>query len=174
MELTGDREVPTDLFVRAFRRHLRVRFAWDRLERERWPIRLEVADSPRDLEGWYTPWYLRDGEESGFGDAGADPIALTDLPRVLGSLKASRRARIEALAASFSGSREPVQLTVATYTLGRGELLVLDGNHRLAAVLVGGGSFTLMVFTIAGPLDADVLPDIQHWLPKGNHRDEHL
>ncbi|MFI5459921.1 MAG: hypothetical protein ACHRXM_31260 [Isosphaerales bacterium] len=174
MELTEGCVIPTGLFVRAFRPHFRVRFAWDRLERERWPVRMGVVDSPRDLEGWFVPWYLRGGEESGFGDRWANSIGLTDVPQLLGSLRPSRRDRIAALAASFTGSREPVQLAVATYWLGSGRHLVLDGNHRLAALLLAVHPFTLIVFTVFGPLDSGVLPDIQHWLPSEvSYHDEH-
>lgn len=165
MEPAESVDVPVSLFSRFYRAHIRVRFDWDRLEREQWPIRMSVIDDPLDLREWSTPWYLRgDKDEVGYGDDGAKPLRLGDFPGVLQCLSEKRRTLIQTLGAAFNNSRQPVQVSVPVYSLGRRGSLLLDGNHRLAALVTTGKAFKLMAFTVYGPLDPEVLPDVAHWM----------
>ena len=41
--------------------------------------------------------------------------------------------------------------------------VMIDGNHRTEAALLAGCRFSIIVFTIDGPLDPHILPDLKHW-----------
>ena len=92
------------------------------------------------------------------------PIALSDIPNVLSLLKKKRQQLILNFSKSFNKDRQPVQLVVPAYTLGKNQSILLDGNHRMAALAISQVTFRVMTFTVFGPMDSNILPDLQHWI----------
>jgi hypothetical protein len=61
----------------------------------------------------------------------------------------------------------PPRLCLPTLDLGEGRRLVLDGNHRLVALLrlvAAGSAAVVREFRVSAPLDPDLLPDLRHWV----------
>lgn len=158
--------VPMTLFQRLFQPRVRVWLDWERLLREDVPIHLGVVDTLAEMSSWYLPWYLANGHpEVEFRHLGARPIRLLDLPRVLDRLAARRRGAVEALVDDITRAASPLQFPIPLYSLPGEGAIVLDGNHRLSACVLSAVPFSLISFTIAGPLDPRILPDLIHWAP---------
>lgn len=122
------------------------------------------------LERYHAPWY-RDAArtaEAGFGDLGAVPLRHAELARDVSLLDGGRQARIAELREHYATQltgRRPV-LILATYALGADRCLVLDGNHRLAALgrlVAAGCPARLVEFRLTAPLDPALLPDLAHY-----------
>lgn len=185
--LTGAR-VPFD----AFRNHytggsdrIRVRLDWDRLAllvgANGGAIRIErmfTSIEPRDLAAlshFRAPWYHDSARpahgEVGYDDPAADPIRHTQVARGAVPLRADRAARIAAVRDWYStqGMNGGLQLTLATYAAAPDRILVLDGNHRLAALarlVEEGCPATLCEFRITGAAGVlpPLVPDLAHHL----------
>lgn len=141
---------------------IRVWIDWEELFRLSIPVRVTFASSIDDLEGGYLPWYLApEGREVDFDDD-ARPVALAEFPDAESSLGKERREKIAALRAALASS-ESVHLLVPAYDLGGGRKLILDGCHRLAALTALPVRLKAVVFTLEGPLEPTVLPDLSRW-----------
>lgn len=157
-------EIPSKLFASFFEPNVRVLFDWSRLKHEDWRISLSVIQNRNRLSKWYAPWYVGENEkEVSYSDLKANTISLVHIHEVLPLLNKGRRQLILRLSGIYESSRQPVQLLAATYDLGKGRSLLLDGGHHVAALMMCVASFRLMVFTVHGAMDSNVLPDLQHW-----------
>lgn len=144
---------------------IRTQLAWEELRR------LDAAVTARYLPSLaeeasrlIVPWYVADGRQVPYDDAGAQPLRLQNVLLNLDSLEPERTAFIRKLAASLAGE-ETVQLLIATYRAG-GEEIILDGNHRAVAALLAGANCRILALSVAGPVDPAYLPDLVHWTPK--------
>ena len=148
-------------FAQFFRASVRVLLDWQAIDGSDWPVELSVAASKEELDGWYFPWHVgRDGDETRFDDPAARPLRILDwAPREF----TAHREAVEVMAASLRSIPGPVQLVIAAYALPEGRRLVLDGNHRLAAVVQESFPFRALVATLRGPVDERVLPDLRQW-----------
>ena len=138
------------------------------LEKSRWRVRLSVEESPEQLKDWYAPWYLNEDstQQVGYDVPGAKPLLLTSVPSLLRELEPSREYRILRLAEQLACERS-IQIVAALYDLGGSRRLVIDGNHRIAAVLLREMPFRVLSFTVTAPIDGNILPDLQHWADPG-------
>ncbi|NUS11264.1 MAG: hypothetical protein HOY69_07625 [Streptomyces sp.] len=161
---------------------IRTALDWEALarlaRRDSGSVRLSMAatDVPpyrvAALEGYVAPWY-RDGSGTRPGEVGYDhpdavPIRHTELAAGTDVLDEDRRERIRKLRDHYATrlDGEGVSLILATYALGPDRRLVLDGNHRLAAIaglVAEGCPATLVEFRLTGPLDPALLPDLIHF-----------
>jgi hypothetical protein len=164
MKLVTETEIPTEFFISFFQPSVRVLFDWDRAKREKWPVRIDIINNLEFLADWYLPWYINSsGRETIYSEPDAKPLLLPDIPLSLLHLSQQRQERIISLAKSYEQTRPPVQLVVPLYALGKTRSLVLDGNHRLAALVITKVAFTILVMKLYGPCDDQVLPDLIHW-----------
>ncbi|OPC76523.1 hypothetical protein B4N89_46780 [Embleya scabrispora] len=184
---TGTR-VPFEVFHHHYTRgrdRIRVRLDWDRFARlvdaPGGGVRIERVQTviePRDLAAlapYRSPWYhdpaFPSRGEVDHDDPGAHPIRHEQAVHDRTLVAPGRDARITAVedwysARAISG---PIHLTLATWAVAPDRILVLDGNHRLAAVarLVGDGcpaTITEFRITGAGAVLPPLVPDLAHHL----------
>lgn len=157
-------KIPFEVFTFFFKPRIRVLFNWERMEREKWPIELLLIDDLETLSSWYMPWnFDENGKEVNYKLPSARPIQLQDVPNLLSAFDNKRQYLIRELAKGFRESRNPIQMVVPTYSLGSNTCFLLDGNHRMAALMMACVPFRLMSFTIYGPLDGEIVPELRHW-----------
>ncbi len=180
MNVPGDR-VPFEAFREHFTRgpdRIRVALDWDRLaalvaagaaEVRALTIDLQPYGGTAELDAFAAPWYTADGAEVAYDHGDAVPLGFAGLAEGLGCLSEDRRARVEAIRSRYAQSDgRRIELVLATWALPGGRRLVLDGNHRLAALagLVGQGCpVTVREFRIVttGPAPApELVPDLAH------------
>ncbi|MFF7244660.1 hypothetical protein ACFZBU_12275 [Embleya sp. NPDC008237] len=176
----------------AFRHHytqgpdrIRVHLDWDRLAGlvgdNDGAVRIErvlTTMEPRDLAAlahYRTPWYHDPaspaGGEVGYDDPAAHPIPHTRVARDGILLEPEREARITAVKHWYSEQAitGAIHLTLATYAAAPDRILVLDGNHRLAALarlVKEGCPATITEFRITGAAGVlpPLIPDLTHHL----------
>lgn len=176
--------VPFDVFRRHFTEgadRIRTSLDWDALAAlaadgsgavalER--VTTSVASyDPGALAGYVAPWYRgASGTETAYDAPDAVPLHHAELAtdRGLATLNAPRRARITALREHYAGrvDGEGISLVLATYALDADRRLVLDGNHRLTALLhliAEGCPVHLTEFRLTAPLNPALLPDLRHF-----------
>lgn len=154
-------------FAARYRDKIRVGFNWFRFFNEKWPVDLVTMSNRSELSRCFLPWYIGPlGKELPYDDPRAVPLRLDDVPKSMELLNESRKADILHKAREFHGTGKQVHLAAATYALPPNEHFVLDGNHRLSAVLLGSMPFEITLWNVRGPLDSDCLLDLIHWLPQ--------
>jgi hypothetical protein len=152
------------MFTSLFRANIRTLLNWDRMKKEEWPVAMFVVISRDQLSKLYLPWYVAfDNKETEYFDNESSPISLGQLPSMLNYLGKERKRYIRKLAVSFRRSTSPVQLIVPAYAVAEDVHMLLDGNHRAAALMDANVDFRMVVFSILGPLDSDALPDLTRW-----------
>ena len=157
-------QIPSQLFASYFEANIRVLFDWGRLKREDWNIGLSVVTSKSKLAKGFVPWYIGKKEkEVSYSSPDAKPVSLSQVQNVLPFLNKKRSHLITQLSNSFEISRQPVQLVVPAYDLGKQRFLLLDGNHRIAALMMCNAKFRLMIFKVYGSMDSNILPDLEFW-----------
>ncbi|MDQ3983099.1 MAG: hypothetical protein M3271_10515 [Actinomycetota bacterium] len=126
------------------------------------PVQIVFTRSLAEMIDGYFPWYVtEDAEEVDFGDD-ARPVALREFPAIEAALRPARTKKIAYLRESFRRSGN-VQLLIPAYDLGEGRRLFLDGCHRLAALAGEQVELAAAIFTLIGPLEPSLLPDLVHW-----------
>jgi len=157
-------DAPPDLFASFFRSAIRVSFNWNRFLTERWPVKIIVLGDRAHLADFYPPWYLSpSGREVGYRDEGARPFPFSAISESMNGLQQERQESIRRFSTMLARSREPVHLLVPAYALQDTRYLLLDGSHRVAALLLSDVTFRMMVFVVYGPLDAGAARDLVHW-----------
>lgn len=176
-----DSIVPFHIFKRAFHRgdvHERIRAFIDRkslsseveqnkariVMRRNWSVEWLEENDPQ------TVWYVnRRGRFSNYFTAGTRRIRVKDINRYFDALPEPTRACIKQVGATFNFRKNGRGLHVAeivTLEVAESNLLVLDGNHRLSAVMRGSdgheGPLGVLVVEYRITLDRDVplVPDL--------------
>jgi hypothetical protein len=134
---------------------LQVQFHWDALVLDDYPVRVGYAERGGSFTDWYHPWYWNGQTNCGYGSPGAEPIRVGHNDKLV-----TQRARVAQFAEAWRGTRTPVWHVVPTYSWDDEHVIVLDGNHRLAALQESGLRFRVLELRIVGPLDPEVLPDV--------------
>ena len=156
-------KVPSNLFSSFFKPSIRVMLDWKQVES--CPIEVRVISKVETLTKWYLPWYIgHDNQEVEYRDLSSKPLALSNIEEVLPFLYAKRQKTINEIVNTYKKSRPPIQLIIPTFALKDNRFLILDCSHRLSALYISKVDFTLLVFTILGPLDNHILPDLHHWV----------
>lgn len=154
-------------FVKFFKQEIRVLLNWERMFSEEWGINLVVTDNPEVIADWYMPWNVdQHGCEVRFDAPGAHPIRIGDIGAVLPGLAEYRQNAISRIANSLSQlaqRADRLQIVCPTYQLPNNQQFILDGNHRIAAIFTARIPFVLMGFSVQGPLERSVLPELMHW-----------
>lgn len=158
-------EISFALFKSFFSSSIRVQFDWERLENADANININVFDEFKNHSAWYLPWYLNDAnKEVGFSTPDAHPLTLADISKGINYLNNKRIHKIQELSNRLMlMDQQPPQFVIPTYSLPNNKHLILDGNHRSAALILSGIKAKLMVFEIIGPYDKEILPDLLHW-----------
>jgi hypothetical protein len=116
-----------------------------------------VARDGDDFSRWYFPWYIdSSGKSVSYADADAQPISVGAASTISGT----RRVEIERHAQRLRAGGEPVQLLLPALEVGDGRRVVLDGSHRLAAVVGHGIPFRVLALSLDVGQDQRVLPDL--------------
>ncbi|MGW7054533.1 hypothetical protein [Streptomyces sp. NPDC054888] len=180
----SDGTVPFEVFRTHFTQgadRIRTTLAWDVLAEMATngsgAVRLEMVSTNvssydlSPLEGYFAPWYHDGSGEVGYDHQDAVPIRHIELATDLSRLYETRRSGVTALRNHY-GSRvdgQRISLVLATYSLGEGRHLVLDGNHRLTALaqlVAQGCPVRVTEYRLTAPLEPSILPDLAHHQPE--------
>jgi hypothetical protein len=178
-----DGKVPFTSFEKSFRRgdvsqRIRVRLDWDRLI----SYIEDGAATIRTHRHWsadwlkqnriFSVWYTRTdtGLFAEYLDQNILPISHEKINEYLEILPMDIRSGIESMADYLKLRPDGVLPTVeiVTFEISDHNLLVLDGNHRVAAIAKGqnGSTYPLLVniveYRISAPVDPELLPDLIH------------
>jgi hypothetical protein len=124
-----------------------------------------------DLSLLFAPWYRTPSRgDVAWDTAGARPYSIAEVVADGSGLGAAHRAKIAGIRRAMRTLATVGPLAVPTYAVGAGRELVLDGNHRLAA-LAGDADLWRRAqverYVVTGPVTADLLPDLRHWARRG-------
>ena len=145
-------------------RGIQVCFNWARFLSERWPIELVRLYNIAELSRCFLPWYLGPaGREVQYADQCAKPISLPELPSAFASLRHDHQTGIQDYVRKFQASSGPICFAAPTYLLPGNRYLGMDGNHRLAALMLANRTFEVTLCNVRGPLEANCLLDLIHW-----------
>ncbi|WP_432925726.1 hypothetical protein ACQPZZ_33605 [Microbispora sp. CA-135349] len=176
IELPRPPRIPYEAFRRFFRHEpheIRVLLDWERLDRhhEAGEVRvsLRMHRSDRGFHEVFAPWYHQDHTRpADFGEPGARPWRFSELAACDRGLSPTHQEKIRHFIGAYRDDEpsRPLHLSLATLDLLSGRSLVLDGNHRLAAILrLARESHEIRIseFRISVPLSRGLLPDLTHW-----------
>jgi len=156
--------VPVELFISFFKPYIRVLFDWERLQKENWPINISVIHNIDIISSWSLPWSInKQGKEVRYDSPEARPIQLTEVPHIFSSLKKERQQSIINFSKLYIDSPHPVQFVVPAFALPDGKGFFMDGNHRMSALILAKIPFCLLIFTVHGPTDNSIIPELRHW-----------
>lgn len=147
---------------------VRVLLDWDALRSRRASVQLRVLTCPVDLHLLRSTWYVDPvrRREVDHGVAERLPVLHQDVPSCIDLLDGGRAEKIRSIAADATSFKGPVLLPC--YRLPDDELLVLDGNHRVAAAALRRAELRCLALVVQGPIDAAVLPDLRQWQQQGH------
>ena len=81
----------------------------------------------------------------------------------LDKLEDCRRDAILDYVEQFRSAKIVPQMIVPAYALPNSQCLLLDRNHRTEALAIANVEFELTLFSIHGPIDGKILPDLERW-----------
>jgi hypothetical protein len=140
---------------------IRVRLDWDGLETAGGRVGTIVVSTIAELGGCYFPWYVVHGHgETTWEDARGVALRADDLATCWTDLRPARRQAVLDVAREFERSARPALIVLVAYRLPSGARLLLDGNHRVAALTMRPAPFRALVAEVEGPLDREILPDL--------------
>lgn len=140
---------------------IRVQLDWSRLQGAGGQVTTMVFSELEELSSFVFPWYVVPGNgETTWQDPDGVVLRADDLPTCLKDLRPARRETVLDLAREFGRSRQPVLMILAAYRLTSGCWLLLDGNHRVAALRMRPVPFRALLAGIEGPLDRRIVPDL--------------
>jgi hypothetical protein len=149
-------------FDTKYRSLVGVRFNWERFLAEGWPVVRRVFSAPQDFSSSFAPWYLGTRRaEVAFNAPDATPVRFGDIPRVLPQLSPIHQLGILSYVEIFRHHANGVTVSAPAYVLPNGRFVALDGNHRLAALVLVDKPCRVEVDEVGGPLDAGCLADLE-------------
>ena len=140
---------------------IRVQLNWSRLQSAGALVNTMVLSELGELSSFFLPWYIVRGKgETTWEDPHGIALRADDLPTCFTDLRPARQEAVLHLAREFGRSRQPVLMILVAYRLTSGCWLLLDGNHRVAALRMHPVPFRALLIEVEGPLDRRVLPDL--------------
>lgn len=134
------------------------------MQEEQWNIELAAIDDLATISSWYLPWHFNlENEEVKYDAPKGHPIQLSEIPRFLPFFSEKRRKTLTDFARIMTESRHPFQLVVPCYAVNESSCLFMDGNHRMAALMMAQVPFSLLAFVVHGPIDNSIIPELRHW-----------
>lgn len=151
-------------FATRFGSEVRVRFNWRRFGAEGWPISIERL-MPDQLCRVYTPWYESNGRiGAAYYELDARPLSVVEAARRRLEFDAKRAADIQEKVDLIASS--DISLEVPAFALPGGRFLLLDGNHRIVALVASGHDAPVTLHAVTGPIESDALPDLARWIDR--------
>lgn len=148
-------------FITVLRDHVRVALNFDRINDADFHARARVIRHPSALHGWFSPWYVDShGNECAYDEAGATPVPLVAPGGSPIPPPPSHAEAVTNIAASMRRGRPGPILIGAYKPHGRDIVVVIDGNHRLRAVLENGAPLHVVALILHGPDDPAILGDL--------------
>jgi hypothetical protein len=178
--------IPLDVFEKTFRRgdlgyRVRVKLNWDLLRQYVEQCAADLTVHRAYSYDWVgerriiAPWYRRtDGTFALYSESDVRPIAHNEIDDVMDILPPESKDRIIDMQRWLSSARAddggPAMVEIVTLSLSPEETLVLDGNHRLAAIYCARSGWHEPVAAriveyrigISLPYGHDLLPDLVH------------
>lgn len=123
----------------------------------------------------FSVWYKdRKSNFTEYHSEGARPVKFNEIDRIYRTLPPESQASIASMALNFEVQRigSLPSTEVVTLSLPHGRTLVLDGNHRLASMVLNRGRrpvpipVNIIEYRISAPLVGDLLPDLEHHIQK--------
>ena len=152
------------VFIQFFKPHIRVLFNWTLLNKNNWNIELQAVSSLKTISSWYMPWNVDENKNLiDYKLPNAKPIRVKDVPEMLPKFSKERQNFINFLSEQFKNSHFPINFVVPAYNLGGNKRLLLDGNHKMSALVLSQVSFNIMIFTIIAPVNKSIIPELRHW-----------
>lgn len=140
---------------------IRVQLDWSRLQSAGARVNSMVLSELVELSSFFFPWYAIQGNgETTWENPDGVILRADDLPTRFKDLLPARQEAVLDLAHEFGRSRQPVLMILVAYRLTSGCWLLLDGNHRVAALRMHPVPFRALLAEVEGPLDRRILPDL--------------
>jgi hypothetical protein len=139
---------------------------WDTVRRLDCVVTERFSRSSEHLGDAFTVWYETAGGLNGdWRNKGDHPLRVRDAVRTYADWPAERKDRVNEFKGIFKGGEDPVLLVLPAYSLPSSAQLILDGTHRAVAAFSAKVDVRLMMFSIQGPCDPAILPDLGHHSP---------
>lgn len=147
----------------------RVRLRWDLLQDMKAPISTQVIFDREKLKDLYHPWYNNpSGKIVGWDSVDAKPLSVLDVANKSGAITNERLSHINEVGAALKSFDGPVQLTALAYRVPGNKHLLLDSNHRIAALAQENLPFRLILHSVEGPVHGKYLPDLVQFTSGAN------
>lgn len=127
-------------------------------------IETVTVNRARALGDLFTPCRrTRRRVETGLTNPFSRPMSVEEVADALGLFAPDHRRVFERYLRQFSHADTPVRLDVPAYDLGRGRLLLLDGEHRVTALFMADVPCQVRLAVLHGPIDRLIFPDLRYW-----------
>jgi hypothetical protein len=142
---------------------VRVLLDWAAIRSPAFRVRETFTRSRTVLGDLATVWYAApDGTSAEYHTEGARQLTVRQAVAARDSWPARRAGRVAEFVDRFRVQGEPVHLVLPAVELPDGGAILLDGTHRTSAAFLTDLDVRLLLFTLSGPADASVLPDLAH------------
>lgn len=160
--------IAASAFADFFKENIRVAFNWNRLLQEEWPIKLKIASDFDEIMNWYTIWRIdHEGNSASYDSLGSRPLQLAEIPKMLPFFDRTHQQILINKAQAYLEQQcyhQPLQFIIPTYNLSQHLELIMDGTHKLGALALTKAPFKVLVVSVNGPIDPEILPDLQWWI----------
>jgi hypothetical protein len=149
-----------EVFHGKFCRDIRIGFNWRRFLLEGWSLRRVTLESPDDLSSLRLPWYRNGaGGLVDFDTADASPLVLDCVKEWLPLLPSERVFTIEKMRDEYLAGVRTTSFEFPSYALPLNRHMIMDGNHRLSALVLSKMQFKIEMWVVIGPIDPNALAD---------------
>ena len=137
---------------------------WRRVNDSLFQVKESFSHSLDYLGNLSTVWYVDgEGHQTDCYFDGARPMTVHQAAQARDSWQPERQIRIAEFEKTFAAHREYVQLILPGYEIVS-KTLILDGTHRSVAAYRLRMPVRLFVFSLRGPVNEELLPDLRHYL----------
>lgn len=154
--------ITKELFEETFRPDITVLLDWDKLKKN-YTLELKSFTKKNEISHFYTPWHLDyNNNEIDCFEAPKKPLNLHQVSEKIFLLNKNRQQSIIKLTDSFNKSQKRIIVNIPLFKLSENNFFILDGNHRMSALLRSNADFTIFAYIVVAPIKADILQDLQN------------
>jgi hypothetical protein len=141
-----------------------VGFNWERFETQNWPVAHTLVTDPAALDSFHTFFRYSLGRINGhfLHWLAMRQMRVGEVIAKLARVPEPHRSSIGHFADLYKREKSPIRLEVPTFALADGGQYIMDLNHRLCGLALSAMPFALDIYSIAGPIEKDVLKDAPH------------